>query len=71
MVSRGVGLGWLPAWCGLKDLEGGRIVELMRDWRVPDTPIHAVQVSRKQMPNRIRSLLQVLSDASSAWEYHG
>lgn len=71
MVSRGLGIAWLPAWCGLKDLEGGRIVELLRPWRVPNTPIHAVQVSRKQMPTRIRSLLRVLSDSASTWEYHG
>lgn len=69
MVSRGLGIGWLPAWCGLKDLEGGRIVELLRRWRVPNTPVHAVQVSRKQMPTRMRSLLAVLSDSAPSWEY--
>ncbi|MGI4796431.1 MAG: LysR family transcriptional regulator [Janthinobacterium lividum] len=70
-MSRGLGIGWLPAWGGLKELESGRVVEVLRDWRMPETPIHAVRLDRKQMPNRVRTLVDLLAAWAPGWAYHG
>ncbi|GGE85360.1 LysR family transcriptional regulator [Sphingomonas prati] len=69
LMRLGVGLAWLPAWVGLKDLREGRVVELLRDWRVAETPIHAVRLERRQTPRRIRSLLDGLQTVASQWSY--
>lgn len=69
LMRLGVGLAWLPAWVGLKDLRDGRVVELLRDWRVTETAIHAVRLERRQIPRRIRSLLNGLQTVASQWSY--
>lgn len=47
MVVGGFGTAWLPAWCGLDDLQEGRVVELLRDWRMPETAVHAAMLDRR------------------------
>ena len=70
MVASGLGLGWLPAWCGLDDLRAGRVVELLRDWRVPEeTAVHAALLDRRLIPQRTRGVLDSLADAACAWVY--
>jgi DNA-binding transcriptional LysR family regulator len=64
-----VGIGWVPAWCGLDDLRSGRVVELLREWRVPETPLSAVRLERRHTPRRTHRVLEFLSRAASAWEY--
>lgn len=64
MVSRGLGAGWLPAWCGLKDLRNGRIVELLRDRRIPPTAVHAVQRDLERIPHR--TLIDLLAAQESS-----
>ena len=58
-------LAWLPAWAGLTDLRAGRAVELLRDWRIAETPIQAVRLARHQTPRRVRTLLAGLTEAAS------
>ena len=69
MVASGLGTAWLPAWCGLDDLRAGRVVELLRDWRAPETTIHAALLDRRLIPQRARRVLDGLADAAVAWTY--
>lgn len=69
MVAGGLGAAWLPAWCGLADLRQGHVVELLGDWRMPETPIHAVQLDRTLTPRRTRGVLDDLVAAARAWTY--
>lgn len=69
MTLRGLGMSWLPAWCGIKDLQSGRTVEVLRDWRLPETPIYAVQLDRKQIPQRTRDLVDLLAQRAKNWNY--
>ncbi|WP_343712003.1 LysR family transcriptional regulator [Inquilinus sp.] len=71
LMRSGVGLAWLPAWLGLRDLREGRVVELLRDWRVAETAIYGVRLERRHTPQRIRSLLDGLRDAAKQWSYGG
>ena len=67
IMRQGLGLAWLPAWAGLADLRAGRIVELLRDLRVAETPIQAVRLARHQTPRRVRTLLEALTEAARQW----
>ncbi|NLS27374.1 HTH-type transcriptional regulator PgrR [Sphingomonas sp. S2M10] len=71
MMRQGLGLAWLPAWVGLGPLRDGRVVELLRAWRVPETPIHAVRLERRHTPLRVRSVLDGLKAAATDWRYLG
>lgn len=69
MVASGLGLAWLPAWCGLDDLRAGRVVELLRDWRAPETAMQAALLDRRLVPQRTRGVLDSLADAACSWIY--
>lgn len=69
MVASGLGIAWLPAWCGLDDLRAGRVVELLRDWRAPDTAIHTALLDRRLTPQRTRGVLDSLTQAARSWTY--
>lgn len=69
MTLRGLGVSWLPAWCGSKDIRSGRAVEVLKDWRLPETPVYAVQLDRKQVPQRTRDLIDLLALRAKSWDY--
>lgn len=69
MMRQGLGLAWLPAWVGLADLRAGRAVELLRGWRVPETPIQAVRLDRRHTPRRLRTLLDELGGLARDWRF--
>lgn len=69
MMRLGLGLAWVPAWIGLGPLRDGHVVELLREWRIAATPIHAVRLDRRHTPSRIRSLLDGLQAAAREWRY--
>jgi DNA-binding transcriptional LysR family regulator len=71
MMRQGLGLAWIPAWAGLGPLRDGRVVELLRAWRVQETPIHAVRLERRHTPSRVRSVLDGLKAAAEDWRYLG
>ena len=69
MVACGLGLAWLPAWCGLDDLRTGAVVELLPEWRAPPTAIHAALLDRRLIPQRTRGVLDSLVDAAGSWNF--
>ena len=69
MVAGGLGTAWLPAWCGLDDLRSGRVVELMAEWRAPETTVHVAMLDRRLVPQRTRGVLDSLVEAAAAWIY--
>ena len=68
MMRQGLGLVWLPAWVGLGDLRAGRVSEVLRDWRTPETPIRAVRLDRRYTPTRVQIVLDCLVGAAKAWQ---
>lgn len=71
MMRLGLGLAWVPAWVGLVPLREGLVVEVLREWRVAETPIHAVRLERRHTPARVRSVLDGLQEAAKEWRYAG
>jgi DNA-binding transcriptional LysR family regulator len=69
MMRLGLGVAWVPAWIALGPLRDGRVVELLREWRIAEMPIHAVRLERRHTPSRIRSLLDGLQAVAKEWRY--
>lgn len=67
MVVSGLGIAWLPAWCGPADLRAGRVVELLPGWRAPETIIHAALLDRRLTPQRTQGVLDSLVEAARSW----
>lgn len=67
MMIGGLGTAWLPAWCGLDDLRAGRVVELIREWRAPETTIHAALLDRRLTPRRTQGVLDSLAENAKLW----
>lgn len=68
LMRQGFGLTWAPNWLGLEDLRAGRVVEVMRDWRVPHFTLSAIRLNRKQTPARTRAVLDFLRDLTPRWQ---
>ncbi|WP_082453421.1 LysR family transcriptional regulator [Rhizobium sp. Leaf262] len=69
MTLRGLGMSWLPAWCSAKEVHSGRAVEVLKDWRMQETPAYAVQLDRKQVPQRTRDLVNLMALRAKNWVY--
>lgn len=52
----------------LPDLRAGRLVPLLADWTPEEVPLHAVLLSHKRVPQRVRALLDFLAARFAALE---
>lgn len=59
-VLDGAGVANLPLWLVRDDLEQGRLVSLLPDWRAKDQPIQAVLPPGRHTPARTRLFLDLL-----------
>ncbi|HYZ33752.1 MAG TPA: LysR substrate-binding domain-containing protein [Crenalkalicoccus sp.] len=60
-VLEGIGLGLCPVWMFGPELEEGRVVGLLPDWTPTALPIQAVFSSRRQIPARVRAVVEYLA----------
>lgn len=65
LVSDGFGVGWGPAWIMGDELSSGGLIEILRDWRIPEEPLWMVRTSNRRPPERTRRTMAFL--ASLAW----
>lgn len=56
----GLGLTQLPHYMVEDDLRAGRLQEVLRRHRPPDLPIHVVMPAQRQVPARVRALVEAL-----------
>jgi DNA-binding transcriptional LysR family regulator len=68
-LSRG-GIMLHPSFLVADDLREGRLVEVMPTYRLGERGIHAVYPTRKQLPAKVRQLVDYLAEAlaSPAWD---
>lgn len=59
----GMGMSVLPDYQALTDIQAGRLVHLLPDWRLPEGGIFAVYPPNKHLPKRVRVLIDYLRDA--------
>lgn len=67
MVRDGFGIGWAPAWLGLDDLRSGRVVEVLRDWRIERESLSMVRLASRHAPKRTLLAMDFLASLPSAW----
>ena len=67
LVREGFGVSWGPAWIIADDLRSGRLVEAMRDWRLPEEPLWLVRTSSRQAPKRTLRTMEFLGSLASTW----
>ena len=67
LVSDGFGVGWGPAWLVADDVRNGRLVEVLKDWRVAEEPLWMVRTSSRQPPQRTLRTMQFLASLPTRW----
>ncbi len=65
LVCEGFGVSWGPAWIMGDELASGRLVEILRNWRIPEEPLWMVRTSNRRPPERTRRTMAFL--ASLTW----
>lgn len=60
MVRSGYGVGLMPSWLFSEALAAGELVRILENWPVPDLPIYAIYQARRQVPQRVRLLVDFL-----------
>ena len=60
MVLAGGGLGCLPVWTVKRDLDSGRLVRLLPEWRILSATLYAAYADRAFLSAKIRSFIDFL-----------
>ncbi len=69
LVREGFGIGWGPAWIVAEELKHGRLVEILRDRRVPEEPLWMVRTSSRQAPQRTLRTIRFIESLNSTWTF--
>ncbi len=70
LACSGYGIVWAPEWLALAGLRSGRVREVLKGWRCRETPILIVRRDRRLTPQRVRTVIDFLLDASRRWQAH-
>lgn len=66
----GLGVGLLPSVAVMRDLEAGRLIDLLPDWRPKKWIVHAVFPSRRGLLPSVRMLLDFLVEGCAEQRIH-
>ncbi len=67
----GLGVALLPSVAVMRDLEAGRLIDLLPDWRPKKWIVHAVFPSRRGLLPSVRMLLDFLVEGCAEQQIHG
>ena len=70
-VVQGLGVALLPTVAVARDLEAGRLIDLLPDWRPKSWIVHAVFPSRRGLLPSVRLLLDFLVQGCAEQQIHG
>jgi len=60
LAQAGQGLLWCPLWVCDAQLRAGALVRVLRQWQADPNPIYAVWPQQRQLPARVRALVDML-----------
>ncbi|GAB2476206.1 LysR family transcriptional regulator [Comamonas humi] len=66
LAQAGQGLLWCPLWVGDEPLRSGALVRVLRQWQADANPIYAVWPQQRQLPARVRALVDMLDHCAQA-----
>jgi DNA-binding transcriptional LysR family regulator len=64
-VRHGAGLSVLPDYTVAEDLQSGRLVQVLPDWKLPSGGIHAVFPAARFRPVKVRAFVELLQEQLS------
>ncbi|ATE72965.1 LysR family transcriptional regulator [Lysobacter capsici] len=70
----GLGIAHFSTWHVHEDLRAGRLVQVLPDYELPDTAIHAVMPQRRFVPSRVRAFVDFVAESFGEvppWERGG
>lgn len=69
-VLAGLGIGVLPGFVCVEDLQARRLERVLRDWNVPATPVHVVYPSTRHISPKVKTFIEHLQKrmTPSPWE---
>lgn len=70
----GLGIAHFSTWHVHEDLRVGRLVQVLPDYELPDTAIHAVMPQRRFVPSRVRAFVDFVAESFGEvppWERGG
>ncbi len=66
MVTAGLGCAILTHPLTAPDVQCGRLVRVLPEWRIPPVPVVAMFLERRHMPQRIRAFIELIAKAIQA-----
>lgn len=60
LVNAGAGIGYLPIWIVAQDLQAGRLVHLLKHYRLPETKLYAAYADHRFLTAKVRSFIDFL-----------
>jgi len=66
MALNGLGIAMAPAFLFTEALASGQLREILKPWPLPGLPIHALYLTRRYVPGRIRLFVDHLAQAFAA-----
>lgn len=66
MVTAGLGCAILTHPLTASDVQSGRLVRVLPQWRIPPVPVVAMFLERRHMPQRIRAFIDLIAKAIQA-----
>jgi len=63
MALGGLGVAMAPAFLFADALGSADLREILKNWRVPGLPIHALYLARRHVPARIRLFVEYIAQA--------
>ena len=67
MVRAGLGIGYGPAWMGLRGWEDGSVVKTLRDRRADEASLYAVRLEKRLTPKRVHTVQDFIVDLTRTW----
>lgn len=67
MICAGMGVGWTP-YLGFEDVRSGRVLEILREWRIPAVPLSIVRLDRRYVPERAKIVMNFIIELASSWQ---
>jgi|CXWL01.1.fsa_nt_gi DNA-binding transcriptional LysR family regulator len=61
-MLRGVGIGFVPAFLILDDLQSGRLVRVLAQWRGVGVDVHAIWPSNRRLPGKARVFMDFVGE---------
>ena len=65
-ARRGLGAAAVSSWIVREDLESGRLVNLLPDWKAPTLPVYVIYPQARQQSPKLRRFVETIRELAPA-----